>query len=299
MVNVKSKAAAIGFAVLVAVAGATPVVAAPAPDTGAAIEVAADRVDAAQRVKARTTAAADLADEADDRSTLTDAGGRGIGAALVGASPVAGRTADGRTVFRDALPATDAGVELTDSGLRLTTALKDGRAPEEFRYDLSLPAGTSLRQLPNGSIDVVGPDGRPVASVNRPWAFDATGAAVPTHYRVEGSVLVQRVEHRGAVYPVVADPSIDFGLTSATITLNPKDQRIILSGGGVAAGGLLGALICSGSGPGAALCAVGGAVIGEIVFEAIKEYAVKDNCDLEVTIGYVPPRVTNVEQVCH
>ncbi|MFT7837236.1 hypothetical protein Q5530_13900 [Saccharothrix sp. BKS2] len=297
--NVKSKVAAVLIAV--AVAGAVPAVAGAgaAPDPNAVIEAAVERVTGAERVRAWTTATADLADEADDRTTLTDRRGRSIGAALVGASPAAGRAGDGRTVFRDALPATDAGVERTGSGLRLTTVLKDGRAPEEFRFALSLPEGSAPLPRANGSVDVVDPAGRVVASINKPWAFDATGAAVPTRYRVEGSVLVQRVEHGGAAYPVVADPSIDFGLTSATITLNPKDQRIILSGGGVAAGGLLGALICSGSGPGAALCAIGGAVIGEIVFEAIKEYAVKDNCDLEVTIGYVPPRVTNVEQVCH
>lgn len=295
--SMKSKLGAI--AVAVAVMGGVPAGATPGPDTGTAIEVAVDRAEGTERVRARTTATADLADEADDRTTLIDGRGRSIAVALVGASPVAGQDTAGRTVFQEALPATDAGVERTDSGLRLTTVLKDGRAPEEFRYDLSLPAGASLRPLTNGSVDVVGFDGHLVASVNKPWAFDATGSAVPTRYRVEGSVLIQRVEHRGAVYPVVADPSIDFGLTSATITLNPKDQRIILSGGGVAAGGLLGALICSGSGPGAALCAVGGAVVGEIVFEAIKEYVVKDNCDLEVTVSYVPPRVTNVDQVCH
>lgn len=271
-------------------------------DTESALAAATAKVDGAAQARglaATTAAKVDLAATGGHRSTLTDATGRSIGASLEGAAAVGGDVTAEGTVFRDVLPATDAGVERTESGLRLLAVAKNAAAPTEFRFALSLPAGATLRAEPNGSVTVVDQAGGVLGSVNKAWAFDATGAPVATWYSLDGSTLVQHVEHRGAAYPVVADPSIDFGLTSAVITLNPKDQRIILSGGGVAAGGLLGALICSGSGPGAALCAVGGAVIGEIVFEAIKEYAVKDNCDLEVTVGYVPPRVTNVEQVCH
>ncbi len=46
------------------------------------------------------------------------------------------------------------------------------------------------------------------------------------------------------------------------------------------------------------LCAAGGAVIGTLVFEAIKEYAVKENCVVKVTIGYFPPGVTDAHTEC-
>ena len=35
----------------------------------------------------------------------------------------------------------------------------------------------------------------------------ADTSAVSTHYHLEGTTLVQIVDHHGAVYPVVADPS--------------------------------------------------------------------------------------------
>jgi hypothetical protein len=183
--------------------------------------------------------------------------------------------------------------------VRLLSVIRSPSAPTVYRFPLNLPRGATLEQRANETILIRGAAGRPIGAVRAPWARDANGQRVATRLEIRGQTLVQHVDHRGAAYPVVADPSIDFGWTSATITLNPKDQRIILSGGGTAAGGLLGALVCSGSGPGAALCAVGGAVIGTIVFEAIKEYAVDENCDVNVTIGYFPPEVDGVSRVCH
>jgi len=41
-----------------------------------------------------------------------------------------------------------------------------------------------------------------------PWAKDAAGENVKTHYQLNGSVLTQTVEHQapGVAYPVLADP---------------------------------------------------------------------------------------------
>ncbi len=44
-----------------------------------------------------------------------------------------------------------------------------------------------------------------------PWAVDANDQQLPTSYAVEGNVLVQRVDHSGAAYPVVADPKVTYG----------------------------------------------------------------------------------------
>ncbi|MFB4349582.1 hypothetical protein [Microbacterium sp. CR_7] len=41
------------------------------------------------------------------------------------------------------------------------------------------------------------------------WAQDASGAAIPSHYSVEGNTLTQVVEHKNldnVSYPIVADP---------------------------------------------------------------------------------------------
>lgn len=39
------------------------------------------------------------------------------------------------------------------------------------------------------------------------WATDANGQPVATHSSVDGSTLIQVVDHQGAAYPVVADPN--------------------------------------------------------------------------------------------
>ena len=41
-----------------------------------------------------------------------------------------------------------------------------------------------------------------------PWARDGNGRSVPTHFEVQGTTLVQVIEHRSAVYQygVTADP---------------------------------------------------------------------------------------------
>ena len=43
-----------------------------------------------------------------------------------------------------------------------------------------------------------------------PWAKDANGQDVPTHYEIDGTIVTQIVEHKGddVAYPVVADPKI-------------------------------------------------------------------------------------------
>jgi hypothetical protein len=50
-----------------------------------------------------------------------------------------------------------------------------------------------------------------VATVATPWATDANGAPVPTHYEINGSSIVQIVDHHGAAYPVTADPKVSLG----------------------------------------------------------------------------------------
>lgn len=54
------------------------------------------------------------------------------------------------------------------------------------------------------------PEGDLLILVAPPWAVDAAGAAINTHFEIQGSRLTQVVEHRtaGVSYPVVADPTV-------------------------------------------------------------------------------------------
>ena len=47
--------------------------------------------------------------------------------------------------------------------------------------------------------------------MERPWARDANGAEVPTHYEITGTTLTQIIDHRMEpyAYPIVADPFWD------------------------------------------------------------------------------------------
>lgn len=78
------------------------------------------------------------------------------------------------------------------------------------RFALDVPEGGRAYVRDDGGVDVVDADGRVVRQVDRPWAFDAAGRPVATHYEVDpdSGDLVQVVEPSDdAVYPIVADPS--------------------------------------------------------------------------------------------
>lgn len=61
----------------------------------------------------------------------------------------------------------------------------------------------------DGSVSVINADpSLPDAAIAPPWAHDAAGKAVPTHYEIDGTTLVQVVEHKGGNYSygITADP---------------------------------------------------------------------------------------------
>lgn len=98
-------------------------------------------------------------------------------------------------------------VIVSDSGVQMLTTIVDEAAPQRFAYGVTLAEGQSLR-LADGGAAVFNADGSVAVSVATAWAVDANGAPVATHYEVEGSTLVQVVDHQSdaVAYPVVADP---------------------------------------------------------------------------------------------
>ena len=71
---------------------------------------------------------------------------------------------------------------------------------------MTVPVGAVLLPLTDGGAVIVDSEGVVVAVVAPAWAVDANGQAVPTHYRIDGTTLVQVIDHHGAAYPVVGDP---------------------------------------------------------------------------------------------
>jgi len=72
-------------------------------------------------------------------------------------------------------------------------------------------------------------DGAPIAQLATPWARDANGRDVPTRFEIDGTTVVQVVEHRGAgfAYGITADP-----------WWNPSSWKIWSKVGRVAVSGL-------------------------------------------------------------
>jgi hypothetical protein len=113
----------------------------------------------------------------------------------------------GAVVFESEVSPVSLAAQATDDGgLQVLVVIDDATAPTEYRFDMTVPAGAVLLPLTDGGAVVVDAVGVVVSVVAPAWAIDAHGQPVPTHYEVEGTTLVQVIDHHGATYPVVGDP---------------------------------------------------------------------------------------------
>ena len=109
------------------------------------------------------------------------------------------------------------------AGFDLTSEAADGWAttlievpgedsPTRYRFRLDLPRRWALESQDDGSVAILDQMGKRAGTIAPPWATDADGNDVQTTFTVKGRRrLVQTVAHRGAVYPVTADPSVTHG----------------------------------------------------------------------------------------
>lgn len=143
-----------------------------------------------------------------------------------------------RTIFRGANSQSSLTLESTDESLRSLIAIDNAFAPERWSFTIGGDV-TKLALLPDGGVIALDSAGGVVAGAPAPWAVDAKGKAIPTHYEIKGTTLTQVVKHRPTLktlrtptaYPVVADPSFDMNIEAAL-------QRCAIH-----AGGTLGATI--------------------------------------------------------
>ena len=131
----------------------------------------------------------------------------------------AAKVTDGLVAYDNQDGTTTVPVAKADGSLQLTTIIDGVGAPTSYAYDLELPEGYVLLESDQG-------DGIAIASAAAtdllgvfaaPWAIDADGRDVPTHYEVQGDVLVQVVDHTAGsfTYPIVADPWLGKDLYSS------------------------------------------------------------------------------------
>jgi hypothetical protein len=129
-----------------------------------------------------------------------------------------------------ALPRTVVSVANTQRASEASTVLTlhNHRAPTTYRFGVTLPRGASLQLQPDGSI-VVSRNGGPIGSFQTPWAKDATGRALATHYVLSGRFIEQQIDTSGARFPVTADPRYTTGWVTSTLYFNKSETRTIAS----------------------------------------------------------------------
>jgi hypothetical protein len=106
----------------------------------------------------------------------------------------------------DSSPVSFAAQATVDGGMQVLMVIDGPDAPTEYRFGMTVPAGAVLLPSTDGGAVVVDAEGVVVAAVAPAWAVDANGQTVPTHYRIDGTTLIQVIDHHGAAYPVVGDP---------------------------------------------------------------------------------------------
>lgn len=124
----------------------------------------------------------------------------------------------------------------SSADLQFSTVVSDASAPTRFDYELTLPSGAELSLGANGSAWAIGADSEFLLGVESPWAVDANGQEVPTHFEVHGHTLTQVVDHSSGsyAYPIVADPYAGRNIFDRVTTYQPhKDQvDLVLSSWG-------------------------------------------------------------------
>lgn len=103
---------------------------------------------------------------------------------------------------------TSGDADLASSTRNLIT-IHSPHAPDYYTFPLDLPEGASLElDAETGAVVAVDAGGNALGVFDAPWAIDADGNDLPTHYEIIGpDTFAQYVDHSGATaYPVVADP---------------------------------------------------------------------------------------------
>lgn len=109
-----------------------------------------------------------------------------------------------------------------DGSVQVTTVLSGPDAPT--RYEYAFPPDNVLELAEDGFVIIRDGSGDFAGGVLPPWAIDANGEEVPTHFELTGSSLTQVIDHSAAAYPVVADPYMGKKLISKVVVGTDKGK---------------------------------------------------------------------------
>ncbi|MFF1876151.1 hypothetical protein ACFVXD_45725, partial [Kitasatospora herbaricolor] len=145
-----------------------------------------------------------------DTGDLTDVSASSIGFQLPFAAQASDAVAQGPGVvaYDNHNGSTTVGVVKADTSVQLNTVINNAQAPTRYDYQVAIPTGAHLSvDSGTGSVQFLGTNGELLGAIDAPWATDANGNPVPTHYEVNGTTVTQVVGFTSTTaFPVVADP---------------------------------------------------------------------------------------------
>ncbi|MCJ1704313.1 MULTISPECIES: hypothetical protein [unclassified Rathayibacter] len=109
------------------------------------------------------------------------------------------------------------------------------RTPTNDHPHWTFGSDTQLLLLDNGSVSISEGD-EFIGGIEAPWAVDALGRSLSTHYEISGSTLTQVIDTAEAAFPVVADPTVDFFGLYIQVHLNRQESFTAVGGYGACAG---------------------------------------------------------------
>lgn len=115
--------------------------------------------------------------------------------------------------------------DVGEDGRRVTFVINNATDPTE--YPLTFRGAESITQTATGTYLVFDKAGEVITEIGQPYAVDALGNSVSTHYVIEGTTLVQVVDHNadGVVHPVAADPTYRWAWNGVTVYLNRAETK--------------------------------------------------------------------------
>ncbi|MEY4981594.1 MAG: hypothetical protein RL174_932 [Actinomycetota bacterium] len=117
------------------------------------------------------------------------------------------RAGGGLAVLRGSSANVSAVLEENNNGFRVITTLSAEPDENRFEYSFDVPKDTKLEETPYNYL--MHSEGKILGSIARPWALDANGQALETHYEWKNGVLTQVLDAQlqNLKYPVVMDPA--------------------------------------------------------------------------------------------
>lgn len=120
----------------------------------------------------------------------------------------------------------------TPSGNQMEWTIDGPEDSHEITFSVESSKEVRLEIDESSGAVIVYLDEEPSALINSPWAKDSNGDDVETYFKINGNKVTQYVDHLedGSLYPIIADPRVNWGVISGHIYFS-KDETRKMAGG--------------------------------------------------------------------